>query len=67
MKLSPYFVNQYMMKMSDTIRESLIAHGPELANLDRLALAVDHWVPKNSIKRQDSILGIILIIRLVII
>ena len=56
-----------MMKMSDTIRESLIAHGPELANQDRLALAVDHWVPKSSIKRQDSILGIILIIRLVII
>ena len=65
MKVSPYFVNEHMIKISAKIRESLIAYGPDLADQDRLALAIDHWCPKSSIKKQDSMLGIILLCRLV--
>ena len=52
-----------MIEMSDMIRDSLKLYGPSLSKQNRLSLCVDHYCPKSSVKKQDSLLGVILVIR----
>ena len=63
MKISPYLIDEKMKEMSSKMHQMIQLYGPDLADQNRICVCVDHFCPKNSVKRQDSLLGVYLILR----